>query len=71
MTRNTSHYKQSQLLALLLTHFDMKEIANQLLLTENQVQRAACAIYRRAKVSGRVEFMAREIARLKEGRNPA
>lgn len=66
-----SHYKQSELIALLLTATSMKDISHSLLLTEAQVQRAACAIYQRAKVDGRVGLMAREIERLRDRKGMA
>lgn len=60
------HYRQSELLALLLTSASIKEIAHSLLLTENQAQQAASAVYKRAKADGRMGLMAQEIERLRE-----
>ena len=66
-----THYKQSELLALLYTKASIIEIAHSLLLTEAQATRAICAIYKRAKVANRVELLAVEIAHLRERKDRA
>jgi hypothetical protein len=68
--KNT-HFKTSDLIELLFTGDEIKEIGNKLSIPEAQAKRAAVTVYQRAKVSRRVEFMAQEIARLRQRKDRA
>ena len=66
-----SSYKNSDLIALIFTNASMLQIADALLISEAQAQRAASALYKRAKVANRVELMAVEIERLRQRKDRA